>query len=216
MFNIYNVHYILGQLVNFQEFQQAVTSNGFPSPSWNKYNSFASRAQSDGNIASKQEAAMVLAHVLQETGGLQHLREIACQQNQCAGQYQCSSPGSWCQGRNCDRPGQYYFGRGYMQLSWCANYQAASIALLGDERLLDNPDMVAEDEGLAWGTAFWYWKANVRNRPGVLDGKFGESTRAINPMECVPGNQQKESRFRYYGNIRRAFGLQGNGDPSGC
>ena len=41
-----------------------------------------------------------------------------------------------------DVPGQYYYGRGYMQLSWQYNYLAASKDLYGDDRLARNPDQV--------------------------------------------------------------------------
>jgi hypothetical protein len=86
----------------------------------------------------------------------------------------------------CDVPGQRYFGRGYIQLTWCYNYGPASTDLFGDGRLVTDPDMVAREETVAWDTAFWFWKVYVHYAPGVQDGRFGASTRVINGvLECA-------------------------------
>ncbi len=57
--------------------------------------------------------------------------------------------------------------------------------MFNDDRLYQNPDLVAENEELSWMTAFWYWKKHVNTRPGVQLGYFGETTDAIN------GNKKK-------------------------
>ncbi|CAL8128783.1 unnamed protein product [Orchesella dallaii] len=198
-----------GAFFTYNQFREAVTSNGFPAPGQDKYNSFNAYARTLGKIANLQEAAMALAQMIHESEGLQAKRELRCVQTQCFNEYRDA---------RCDRPGTYYFGRGYIQLTWCFNYGPASQDLLGDDRLLNNPDLVAKDEKLAWQTAFWFWNNRVRNRDGVQQGKFGASTNAINGgKECsAPGNVQAQARFRIYGNVRRAFGLQGAGDSSGC
>ena len=46
-------------------------------------------------------------------------------------------------------------GRGYIMLTGSANYKAASEALYNDDRLLDNPGLVASSENYAWGVSFW-------------------------------------------------------------
>jgi len=194
--------------VTYNQFSQAVTSNGYPAPSQEQYNNFNTYAR-QGKISTTQEAAMALAQLLHESDGLRAKREYACAQSQCPDSYRDS---------RCDRPGRYYYGRGYIQLSWCYNYGPASQAIFGDDRLLDNPDQVAQDDRIAWQTAFWFWGDRVHNKQGVQQGQFGASTKAINGgIECSsPGNAQAAARFRLYGNVRRAFGLQGAGDPSGC
>lgn len=48
-----------------------------------------------------------------------------------------------------------FAGRGYIQLTGSANYKAASQALFNDDRLLDNPDLVASNEDYAWQVSFW-------------------------------------------------------------
>lgn len=92
---------------------------------------------------------MALAQFLQESAGLTAKSEIACASNGCPGQYE--TPG-------CDIAGQNYYGRGYIQLTWCTNYKAASQDLFGSTTLVDNPDSVATNENNAWDTAFWFWK----------------------------------------------------------
>lgn len=106
----------------------------------------------NGLISTKEEAAMALAQFLHESDGLRAKREYRCITTQCPGEY--ATPG-------CDAPDQHYFGRGYIQLSWCYNYRAASQDLLGNNQLVSDPDAVARDENLAWNTAFWFWKVNI-------------------------------------------------------
>jgi len=197
-----------GVQISQNEFRSAVTSNGYPSPSTSQYNSFMSQ-MSRGQINTKQEAAMALAQFLHESGGLVYKKEIACAQSNCPNDYR--TPG-------CDAPGQYYYGRGYIQLSWCEwNYKPASMDLYGDLRLVTNPDQVANNEDVNWATAFWFWGKNVHNNGGA-SGKFGATTNAINGnLECRGGpNDKANRRFQIYGKVRQAFGLPGAGDASGC
>lgn len=108
----------------------------------------------NGLISTKEEAAMSLAQLLHESDGLRAKREYRCVDTQCPGEY--VTP-------DCDAPDQHYFGRGYIQLSWCYNYRAASQDLLGSNQLVSDPDVVARDENLAWNTAFWFWKVETVN-----------------------------------------------------
>ncbi|XP_037024112.1 endochitinase At2g43610-like isoform X8 [Bradysia coprophila] len=197
-------------LVSFDEFVNAVVnSNGYPRPNEAQYNAFI-QGLSKGLIATKQEAAMALTHFLHESDGLLAKREYRCQDNGCPGEYETIG---------CDDPFQRYFGRGYIQLSWCYNYRAASQDLFNDNRLVNDADMVARDENLAWDTAFWFWKINVHNVPGVSDGAFGVTTRAINGgLECnnSAGHPIARRRYEMYGRIRAAWGLSGPGAEWGC
>lgn len=136
-------------LITFDEFANAVAdSNGYPRPTEDQYNAFI-EGLPNGFIETKQEAAMALTQFLHESDGLRAKREYRCAVTQCPGEYE--TPG-------CDAPDQHYFGRGYIQLSWCYNYKSASEDLFKDNRMVSDPDMVATDENLAWNTAFWFWK----------------------------------------------------------
>ncbi|CAL8128799.1 unnamed protein product [Orchesella dallaii] len=196
------------QLISFSQFSNAVTKNGGPTPSQEQYNNFNNFARIRGRISTVQEAAMALAQILHESDRLRAKREYACAQTQCPNSYRDS---------RCDKPGQYYYGRGYIQLTWCYNYGPASQAIFRDDRLLRNPDQVATNDQIAWQTTFWFWSDRVHDKPGVQQGKFGATTRWINGNECRdPNNQTAKNRFKMYGIVRQAFGLQGSGDPSGC
>ncbi|XP_055350780.1 uncharacterized protein LOC129597321 [Paramacrobiotus metropolitanus] len=151
-----------GYLVSKDEFRQAVTSNGFPQPTDAQYESFAKGAP-NGKITSRRELAMFLANILHESGGLRYKKQISPQPEY-----------------------EKYYGRGYMQLTWEDNYRKASQALYHDDRLVENPDQVADDEDIAWATAYCYWGAAVHNYPWVGEGKFGASIKAINGKEECP------------------------------
>jgi len=152
---------------------------------------------------------MALTHFMWESDGLRAKREYACAETGCPGSYE--TPG-------CDAGGQDYYGRGYIQLSWCYNYEPASYDLFGDNRLVTDADQVARNENTAWDTAFWFWKVNVHSKGGVAEGMFGVTTRAINGgLEC-DGAHQDTARHRYdmYKIVRRVFSLPGDGDERGC
>jgi len=199
-----------GGLINEQEFIQAVTINGYPAPTHNQYVTFVA-GLSYGLITNRQEAAMALTQFMHESDGLRARREYACEFTGCPGHYE--TPG-------CDVPGQRYFGRGYIQLTWCGyNYLPFSMHYFGDDRLRFDPDAVARDDSLAWNSAFWFWRTNVANFPGVSQGHFGATTRAINGnLECnnPDGHHIARRRFEMYGRVRSVWGLAGPGIENGC
>ncbi len=105
-----------------------------------------------------------------------------------------------------------------MQITWIYNYQACSTALYGDNRLVQNPDLVAVDPD-DWGCSFWFWNANVHNAPGVQQFHFGATTNAINGgLECNGGPNQNIAMKRYalYVNVLKAFGITATPIESGC
>ncbi|XP_055350779.1 uncharacterized protein LOC129597320 [Paramacrobiotus metropolitanus] len=170
-------------LVSKDQFFKAVTSNGFPQPTDAQYDHFVKGAP-NGHITTKRELAMFLANILHESGGLQKMKE-----EQPLAEY-----------------GKYY-GRGYIQLTWEANYRSASEALYHDDRLLTNPDLILKDDQVAWDTTYWFWGANVHSHDGVQEGHFGATIKAINGAhECNGANlDQSQSRFKYYKRILAIF-----------
>jgi len=199
-----------GGLVSYGEFVNAVTNNGYPAPSQAIHNTFL-QGLPTGSISTRQEAAMALTQFLHESDGLRARREYACEFTGCPGSYE--TPG-------CDIAGQRYFGRGYIQLTWCGyNYLPFSLDYFGDDRLRYDPDAVARDDSLAWNSAFWFWRINVHSAPGVQQGQFGSTTRAINGnLECnnPGGHSIARHRFEMYGRVRAAWGLGGAGIETGC
>lgn len=205
-----------GGAVSDSDFKNAVTALGKPDAA-SKSSNFMT-ALKDAAITSKREAAMFLAQVWHESGALAYKEEIACTGSDakaaaCGAAYPIKRNGI---------KGKYYYGRGYIQLTWDTNYEDASKDLLGDgKQLLQNPEKVATDETLAWRTAAWFWKTNVHSAAGVQSGKFGATTKVINgQLECAKGAttdlSKPKKRFEYYKTILKAFGDSSTPDESGC
>jgi len=147
---------------------------------------------------------MFLSQVMWESDGLRAKAEYACKDTGCPGVYEGGSNG------------KNYFGRGYIQLTHIYNYKECSADLFGDDRLVQNPDKVATDEDLAWGTAAWFWKKKVHQQ--ALSGNFGATTKVINgALECSGANTDKaKKRFEIYKKVCAAFGVTDTPVESGC
>lgn len=77
-----------------------------------------------------------------------------------------------------DGDGQKYRGRGLIQVTGRANYQACSEALFGDSRLLNTPELL-EQPVYAAMSAGWYWQRAGLN--SLADkGDFLAITKEIN------------------------------------
>jgi predicted chitinase len=91
--------------------------------------------------------------------------------------------------------------------------------MFGDNRLLLNPDQVADTESLSWGTAFWFWRKNVGKNASVRSGYFGASTKIINGgLECGGGAYQDKARKRYeiYKKVLKEFRVNEIPIENGC
>jgi len=203
-----SVEVALSQLVGRDEFNNACAWNGYPVPDGSIYDAFSAEIWRS-EISSKQEAAMAITHFLHESDGFRARREYRCEQTGCPGEYETA---------DCDVAGQDYYGRGFIQLTWCYNYRDASWELYNDPWLVSQPDAAASDVYVAWQTSMWFWKSRVHNAPGVQDGHFGASTRAINgALECDGPNQNiARQRFEMYKNTRNALNLGGEALEWGC
>ncbi|KAF9763878.1 Endochitinase EP3, partial [Nosema granulosis] len=156
-----------------------------------------------------EEAAMFLAQTGHESGGFQYIEEIDCAgSTKCAGQY----------GGSEGAPGKSYHGRGFIQLSWPANYKEAGEALgMGDE-LFQNPEKVAEDPELGAKVSVWFWQKKVATAPGVSDNQFGATTKAINgALECTGSNLEKsKNRYKIYKDLAEILNISKLADEGGC
>lgn len=77
-----------------------------------------------------------------------------------------------------DGDGQKYRGRGLIQITGRANYQACSEALFGDRRLLETPELLEQPEHAA-SSAAWFWHSRGIN--SLADrGEMEAITRRIN------------------------------------
>jgi hypothetical protein len=67
-----------GGLITQSEFNNALTSNGYPLPTTEQYQNLVTQAGPKGGINSKQQLAMFLAEIMWESDGLRAKREYAC------------------------------------------------------------------------------------------------------------------------------------------
>jgi predicted chitinase len=163
-------------------------------------------AKTGSDTIKRQEAAAFLANVAHESDNLRATREY----NQANWPLYCD-PNSGC------APGQQYYGRGPIQLSWNYNYRAAGQAIGVD--LWSNPDLVATDSTIAWKTAVWYWMtgtgaAGVTPHNAMVNSwGFGVTINAINGgLEC--GGRRPDAvqtRINYYRTFTGIIGV----DPGG-
>jgi chitinase len=159
------------------------------------------------NPQNQDELMMFFAHVSHETDGLKTYEEYCAQAGTCADDYQ----NSWCQPVQAE-PGKQYYGRGWFQLSYPCNYNAAGKAIGVD--LLKNPDLVAESDTWAAATAMWFWNANNMGQP-AQNGNFAGTIQKINSIECGPTPQQT-SRIDRYQRVRACYGLSPETDNLRC
>jgi predicted chitinase len=146
-------------------------------------------AMAEAGITTPQRQAAFMAQLAHESGQFRHMQEIA--------------DGSKYEGRRDlgnvnPGDGPLYKGRGPIQLTGRANYQAAGEALGLD--LEANPQQVA-DPKVGFRTAAWYWESRGLNELAD-DGNFREITRRING-----GFNGMADRERYHAAAKEALGL---------
>ncbi len=128
-------------------------------------------------IDNPRRVAAFLAQVGHESGQLRYVRELGS--DRYLARYDTGSLalrlGNTPQA---DGDGQRYRGRGLIQVTGHNNYQACSRALFGDERLLEQPQLL-EQPRWACESAAWFWQSRGLN--ALADqGEFNRITRLIN------------------------------------
>ncbi|RWS20986.1 hypothetical protein B4U80_00992 [Leptotrombidium deliense] len=202
------IDYSFAIKITFDDFKSASKSCCGGNPTSKQYNSFEA-AESVGNIGTKLEMAMFVAQVLHESACLKSKVEYKCKKNEKLCAHYEHKHGF---------PGKIYYGRGYIQLTHSENYKKASTALFGDNRLLRKPEQVANNEEIAWKTAFWYWKVRVHKLKGVQSGNFGSSTRGINGGECTKTklHHRAKRRFTCFKKVLKALRMNDKAIEKGC
>ena len=127
------------------------------------------QAMAEFGIDTPRRQAAFLAQVAHESGSLKYTREIASgaayESRRDLGN---TEPGD----------GMRFKGRGLIQITGRHNYMICSLALYGDERLLDKPWLLESVIG-ACRSAAWYWSAFGLN--AIADaGDIKRMTRRIN------------------------------------
>ncbi|KAE8716933.1 Endochitinase 1 [Hibiscus syriacus] len=131
-------------------------------------------------------------------------------------------------------PGQKYYGRGPIQLSWNYNYGRFGASIGQQKQLLENPDLLLTDAALSFRSALWFWMTPQGIKPschdvivgawmpsasdeavGRLPG-YGLITNIINGGQCGRGrNTSGEDRIGFYKRYCDMFGVS-YGDYLDC
>lgn len=138
-------------------------------------------------IDTPMRQAAFLAQIAHESGSLRYVRELASGESYDTGrlaQRLGNTP-------EADGDGQRYKGRGLIQITGRTNYRACSLGLFGDERLLDQPELLEETVS-ACRSAGWFWQTMNLNALADI-GAFRPITRAING-----GYNGYDDRLAYY------------------
>lgn len=149
-------------LLSFDTFCQLCQWGGYTpvEPTPLQYTTLLSQLKRRKDLVKFQnlkDFGMFLAHVLHETEGLRHLSDPNPLK---AHNDPYKYPDHWRSKvlqilkRN---PIATYHPRGYLGLETFPNYYYASHAILGTNELCINPNLVEEDERIAWNTGFWIW-----------------------------------------------------------
>ncbi|TPX54308.1 chitinase [Chytriomyces confervae] len=116
-----------------------------------------------GTLQTQSEVVAFVANIVFESICLTAKEEIQCLRDpaRCVALY-----------------GEQFWGRGYVQLTGRANYEAFAVAINRPD-VVTNPSLVATDETLAWSSAVWFWSNSCRSSRTV-----GSALMCINSPEC--------------------------------
>lgn len=153
------------------------------------------RAMQEAGITTPQRAAAFVAQLAHESGELRHFEELASGH---------AYEGRRDLGNTQPGDGARFKGRGPIQLTGRANYEAASKALGVD--LVNNPELAARPD-VGFRVAAWYWKSRGLNE--LADrGDFDGITRKING-----GQNGRADRHRYLEMASDVLGAGFSGGP---
>ena len=127
------------------------------------------QAMAEFGIDTPARQAGFLAQIAHESGSLKYTREIAS-----GAVYE----GRRDLGNTEPGDGMRFRGRGLIQITGRHNYMICSLALYGDERLLDTPELLEQPED-GCRAAGWFWKTRGLNMLAD-DGDFDRITKRIN------------------------------------
>lgn len=147
-------------------------------------------AMEDAAINTRLRQAAFLAQVGHETLSLVYVKELGA--TAYFAKYDKGTPIGIKLGNTQTGDGPKFPGRGLIQVTGRANYQACSQALFGDARLLDNPELLESPQWAAMSAA-WFWKKNSLNNLADAS-RFVDLTRKINGG--VNGLEDRQLRYK--------------------
>ena len=138
-------------LITIEEFKKSITN--ITPQNVNKYYVPIMEQSEAYCVNTKLRLAHFLAQVGHETLSFVYYREIASGK---------AYEGRKDLGNIQAGDGEKFRGRGLIQITGRDNYKKASVAIFGDTRLLEQPELLELPE---WGTksAFWFWQSHKLN-----------------------------------------------------
>lgn len=144
---------------------------------------------------TKKAKAGFVAQLAHESGAFNYVREIASG---------AAYEGRADLGNTEPGDGKKFRGRGLIQITGRNNYKNCSIFLFGDNRLLDNPEILEQPE-FAIKSAVWFWDykalSNIMNKPDgwvhVFKGKNYDAFEWVT-LRINGGQNGIEERKKYY------------------
>lgn len=151
----------------------------------------------ENQINTPERQAAFLAHLAHESADLSAMRERGS-----GAAYEPGTKGGKILGNTQPGDGERFKGRGPIQLTGRANYEAASRALGVD--LAADPDRVANDPAVGFRAAGWFWRTRGLNNQADR-GDMNEMTRRIVGRANHRSLPDREARHEQ---ARRALGVQ--------
>lgn len=175
-------------------------------------------------VIQKRELCAFLANIAYETGGgwneapggyyqwgLYFTQEKNCEKG-------CPEYADTSKHKYPPEPGQFYHGRGPLQISWNYNYGQFSEVYLKDKNiLLKDPGLLIRDPVISFASALWFWttpqypkpschdimyglwKPNALDTAGGRTPGFGAVVNVINGgIECNAALATTQFRYGYY------------------
>lgn len=144
------------------------------------------KAMADGKIDTRLRIAAFLAQIGHETQSLQYVKELG------GPAYFSKYDGRDDLGNLWKGDGARFPGRGLIQVTGRTNYLECSRALFGDDRLINNPELLEEPVNAA-ASAVWFW-----NKKGL--NKFADASRITDMTRKINGGlnglQDRISRWQ--------------------
>lgn len=148
-------------------------------------------------ITTPLRTAMYLAQVFHESGNLRYVEEIASGAAYDTGSKAVALGNT----PEKDGDGQLFKGRGFIQLTGRANYEAFNLSDVCTEDVVANPRLVAKFP-LNQVASMWFWEKNGLNRYADT-GDIDRATRIING-----GTNGLANRKFLYRRFLKEFGIK--------
>jgi putative chitinase len=174
-----------------------------------RYVDFLNAAMEEFAIDTAQRQAMWLAQLAHESGSLRYTKELASG---------AAYEGREDLGNTHAGDGVRFKGRGLMQITGRKNTGLCSVALYGDERLLEVPELLEEPKD-ATRSAAWFWRVgaglNLSSRArahGIKDGcdlnDVADAGDFLGTILAINGGTNgKAEREAIYATARKVLGV---------